>query len=248
MKRKPKAKPTKPTDIEKMLGMDYEECCKFLKKKYGKIKEPYFLNEKCISPNTRIKRAKEGLYIHHIDEDKAIMLSTKEYAQQNPWAYQQGDRLVYCNLLEHLVLHIKIMEYPNPNRTEEVVGVGGVLNFMIPELNDIYSGIQYELPWKQAVVSQVIDKFEDYKLALIHLMWKFKGIPLHMYLTTLMFNSMNKKWSLENNKQILQMIADLYAQVHYDFVFCKETAYEILDELRRIRKATQLKQESKKGK
>lgn len=248
MKRKPKAKPTKPTDIEKMLKMDYEECCKFLKKKYGKIKEPYFLNEKCLSPNPRIKRSKEGLYVHHIDEDKAIMLSTKEYAQQYPWLYQQGDRLVYCNLLEHLVLHIKIMEYPNPSRHEELVGFGGAFNFMIPELNDIYSGIQYELPWKQVAISQVIDKLEDYKLALTHLMKKFKGIPLHTYLTTFIPNAISKsKWSLEKNKQILQMIVDLYTQVHWNFVFRVEAIYEKLDELSRIKKEAELKQANKKG-
>lgn len=245
---KTKAKPVKPTDIEKMLKMDYEECCKFLKKKYGKIKEPYFLNEKCISTNPRIKRAIEGLYIHHIDEDKAIMLSEKEAAKNNPWAYQQGDRLVYCNLLEHLVLHIKIMEYPNPDRPGTIVGEGGVFDFIIPELNDIYSGIQYEQPWKQAVIKQVIDKLDDYFFALYYLMWKFQRFPLWMYLTTFIFNTTNKKWNIGNNMEFFKHIGDLYCQVNYDYIAYRQKKRKVFDEITQIKKATQLKQASKKGK
>ena len=133
----------KQNDIFKMLEMNYDECCNFLKNKYGVIEESYFCNETCRSINKSIKRTNDGLFIHHIDEDKAIMLSTKSYALDNPFEYQKGDRLVYCNLLEHLILHIKIIEFPNPNKKDEYPGVGGVINFFIPELNDIYSGIKY---------------------------------------------------------------------------------------------------------
>ena len=133
------------SDIKELLNMNYYDCCNFLKDKYGYVKKNYFTNETCKYVTQSNKRGKEGLYIHHIDEDKAIMLSTKEYALKNPFSYQLDDRLVYCNLLEHLVLHIKIIEYPHPNRNkDELVGVGGIFNFMVPELNDIYSGIIYK--------------------------------------------------------------------------------------------------------
>jgi len=48
-------------------------------------------------------------------------------------------------LLEHLVLHIKIFEFPNLNKNIiDDVGVGGIYAFIAPELNDIYSGIKYK--------------------------------------------------------------------------------------------------------
>ncbi|WP_375317597.1 hypothetical protein [Spiroplasma endosymbiont of Virgichneumon dumeticola] len=110
-----------------------------------------------------ITRGKEGLYIHHIDEDKAILLSTPEWARISPFDYQKADRLVYCNLLEHLVLHIKIFEYPHPNKNPMMaVGVGGIYGFIVPELNDIYSGIQYKQPWKQQVIKNIISLKNEY--------------------------------------------------------------------------------------
>ena len=47
---------------------------------YGKAKGDYFLTETCASKNKKITRTSEGLYCHHIDEDKAIMLSTDKFA------------------------------------------------------------------------------------------------------------------------------------------------------------------------
>lgn len=106
----------KNKEILNLLYKSYIECCDYLKKKYGKVNGNYFLTESFKSVNSKIKRTKEGLYIHHLDEDKAIMLSNKEYAIKNPYKYQLHDRLVYCNLLEHLILHIKIMEHPHKNK------------------------------------------------------------------------------------------------------------------------------------
>jgi len=39
-------------------------------------------------------------------------------------------------------LHLLIVETPNVNRNKnEAVGIGGCVNFLIPELNDIFAGI-----------------------------------------------------------------------------------------------------------
>ena len=41
-------------------------------------------------------------------------------------------------LLEHLFLHLLICEYPAENKNEnEQVGIGGVVDFIVPELNDV---------------------------------------------------------------------------------------------------------------
>ncbi len=155
------------SDVQKMLKMTYQQCCDFLINKYGPVPGDYFLTESMKSYNPKIKRGKEGLFIHHIDEDKAIMLSHKDFAIQKPFAFQKANRLVYCNLLEHYVLHIKIVEYPNPEGYEgEHPGIGGVVNFIGPELNDIYSGITYKSEQKEAAAKLVRNELLDYLLCI----------------------------------------------------------------------------------
>jgi hypothetical protein len=133
--------------IEELLEMSYQDVIKNLKEKYGVVPKNYFTDETCTKKTQGISRGKEGLYIHHVDEDKAILLSKLEFARKNPFDFQKADRLVYCNLLEHLVLHIKIVEYSNNNKNRfEEVGAGGIYAFIVPELNDIYSGIKYKQP------------------------------------------------------------------------------------------------------
>lgn len=44
--------------------------------------------------------------IHHMNENKAVCLTVG----RSLWEFQKSYRLVYCNLLEHLLLHIKIEE------------------------------------------------------------------------------------------------------------------------------------------
>lgn len=75
------------------------------------------------------------MFCHHIDENKAIKLSKPEFAI-NPFAYQKADRLVYCDILEHLILHIKIYE----ETKNTCLGIAGAIAFICPEINDYYSG------------------------------------------------------------------------------------------------------------
>jgi hypothetical protein len=128
------------SEIQIMLNLSYSDCCSLLLKKYGPVSGNYFLDLNCTKKNGAITRGDEGLYIHHISEDKEVMLSNPKYARLSSFEYQKAKRLVYCNLLEHLVLHIKIFEKTGPNT---IYGVGGIYNFIVPELNDIYSGIKY---------------------------------------------------------------------------------------------------------
>ena len=80
--------------------------------KYWRYKHNYFKDTACKTKNPFVTRTNEGLFCHHIDEDKAIMLCDDKFAVNNPFEYQKADRLVYCNLLEHLLLHVKIAENP----------------------------------------------------------------------------------------------------------------------------------------
>lgn len=194
------------TEIEKLLLMNYDQCINHFKTKYGNVPKDYFTDDTCKYKTRGITRGKEGLYIHHIDEDKAIMLSTTEYAIKNRFDYQKADRLVYCNLLEHLVLHIKIFEFPNPNKNlNDNVGVGGIYHFIVPELNDIYSGIRYKQSWKQKVAAIVLPLKDDYFKCIARLVALNFPYPL---LTSLFFNE-RIGWGNEKNQLLYDQLKQI---------------------------------------
>lgn len=90
------------------MEMNYETLVGYLKAKYGVAQCDYFTNATCNTKSKRITRTKEGLFCHHIDEDKGCNLGDSNFAREQPYEYQKAERLVYCNYLEHLLLHIRI--------------------------------------------------------------------------------------------------------------------------------------------
>ena len=166
---------------KKMLGSSYADIVKYLLKKYGVAKHDYFKDTACTTKNPLVSRTSEGLYCHHIDEDKAIMLSNDAYAATNPFDYQKADRLVYCNLLEHLILHIKIAAEPrNVDANEnELPGIGGAVNFICRELNDIFGGKEPSDEWRKKVASLVKDSFDDYIMVLKYLLSVIEKNPIY---------------------------------------------------------------------
>ena len=95
-------------EIYKEIRMCYNDLCDYLISKYGAATCDYFSTAECISRNPKVGRGKEGLECHHRDEDKGGSLSGPVSASRQPFEWQKADRLVYCNLIEHLILHIKI--------------------------------------------------------------------------------------------------------------------------------------------
>ena len=166
-----KVKPMDGTSYyESMLKMSYQDIVSALLKKYGSAKHNYFKDTACKAKNPLVTRTNEGLFCHHIDEDKAIMLCNDKFAANNPFEYQKADRLVYCNLLEHLLLHVKIAENPSPDANEnELPGIGGAINFICKDLNDIYSGKEFADEWRKNVANKVKDNFDDYIIILRYL-------------------------------------------------------------------------------
>ena len=154
----------KSAEIQNQLKMTYDELVKYLLDKYGPAEYDYFLNENFKSKNKKVSRTDEGLYCHHIDEDKAIMLSNDKYAVNNPFEYQKADRLVYCNALEHLILHIKIVEEPrNKNANKmELQGIGGAINFLCPQINDYYNGYEFKQQYLKNIFGLIENNFDDY--------------------------------------------------------------------------------------
>ena len=160
----------KSEEVKKELGMGYQELVDYLLAKYGMAKYDYFCSETCKSKNPKVARSQEGLECHHIDEDKAIMLSNPRWAIRNPFEYQKADRLVYCNVLEHLILHIKIVEEPRNVDANmlELPGLGGVINYLCPQINDYYNGYEYKRPYEIKKFSLIADNFDDYIGVLKH--------------------------------------------------------------------------------
>lgn len=149
--------------IQEQFSMLYNDYVKFLLDKYGKVQGNYFSTPSCKSKNKKIFRTKEGLNIHHIDEDKSIMLGNPRIASSSPFEYQLADRLVYANLLEHLLLHIKIVEGFNVNEeTPEPVGIGGVL-MIVHEINDYFGKLPEEpTGWRSNMFNAIRSQYNDY--------------------------------------------------------------------------------------
>lgn len=195
-------------EYEKVKNYTYLEYCDYLQKKYG-IGLCDYMSENW-KKNSKVTRTKEGLYVHHKYEDHAIMLGNPEYAKKNPYEWQKKENLVYCNLLEHLLLHLLICEYPAKDKNKnEQVGMGGVVNFIVPELNDVYSGFVSKQLWQQNCHNVIIDNKDTYLL----LIKRYKDFHEdNPFIVKWLLKSYNKQfglWSDEKNATIYEEIVSL---------------------------------------
>lgn len=148
-------------EYEKIKNYTYLEYCDYLQNKYG-IGKSNYMSSSWYRIN-KVSRSGEGLFAHHKYEDHAAMLATKFIAQQNPFEWQLAQNIVYCDFLEHLFLHILITEYAtNNDNVSKGLGIGGVVNFIVPELNDLYSGFEIKQKWKQTCFDLVKDDKKVY--------------------------------------------------------------------------------------
>lgn len=106
-------------EYKDLLSKTYDEAVEFLLQKYGSAQDDYY-REKSYQRfmNGEIKnitkgkfsRASEGLYCHHIDEKEELNISNQLFVKRYEisFEYQRKDRLVYCDLVEHSILHVLI--------------------------------------------------------------------------------------------------------------------------------------------
>lgn len=191
----------------------YEQYCKYLQDKYGIGRANYFFAS--WSKNPKVSRTSEGLFAHHKYENEAIMLSEASYAKDNPIEWQNAENIVYCDFLEHLLLHIFICEESSiKKRTDNVlVGFGGVVNYIVPELNDIYSGWEPKQQWKKNCAEKVIDDIDVY----LELVYRFKLFANWFYspkvyndkMLCASFGEQYGVWSSSKNKKIYSVIDEL---------------------------------------
>ncbi|MGP5394410.1 hypothetical protein ACTXLQ_12710 [Enterococcus hirae] len=125
-------KVSKKERYEALLKMSYNELVEHLWNKYGAVRDDYFSEKsynrfvngeiKTLNVKKKAKRTEDGLYIHHVDENKYVNPSNAIFvkAWKIPYDAQKKERLVYCDLFEHLILHALIGK-----ETRGLYGLGG---------------------------------------------------------------------------------------------------------------------------
>lgn len=150
----------KRTELEYEQELSYDDLCEYLQNKYGLPQESYFSDTSCSYKTAAIKRTGEGLEIHHIDEiyDGCTNLSNK------PWhasfESQLPSSLCYCNLLEHLLLHIKInIEKCEANGITEIID--GAYSLM-SRLDNLFETSRKQSNLEQNMLYPIQENYSDY--------------------------------------------------------------------------------------
>lgn len=196
----------KLAEYQKVENLNYLQYCDYLQQKYGIGLCDYMTVN--WNKNKNVTRTKEGLVTHHKYEDHAVNLSNPKYAMENPFEWQLAKNLVYCDYLEHLFLHILICEYSFENQNEfRPVGGAGIVAFLVPELNDWYSGFAVREAWKQNCYNLIIKDKKVYLTLLKRFKDCYPSLPEAFLYTS--FNEEFGLWSRKQNKKLFEEIAAL---------------------------------------
>jgi len=104
------------------------------KNEYSLIKN-YSYKDYCDYLNNKYDNYnKEGLFKHHFYENEKANLSNPEIAKYA--TKEERETIVYCNYLEHLLLHIMIGEQTDPRKR---LGLGGAITYIIPDIENYYN-------------------------------------------------------------------------------------------------------------
>lgn len=149
---------------------EYDKYCDYLINKHGAATGPYFTDTywtKTINKpkepikNSKVTRTKEGLFLHHRQENHVASLSNPQVAATHDYELQSAENLVPCDYLEHLLLHIMICENPEPFEGENV-GVNGTLNWIFPALASFFEKKHIPLEWQIAAFERIEGDKEVY--------------------------------------------------------------------------------------
>lgn len=193
-------------EYEKIKFFSYFEYCQYLQEKYGIGKYDYMT--KNWNKNKKASRTNEGLIAHHRYEDTAIMLANKDFAKNFPFEWQVKENLIYCDYLEHLLLHVMICENPSKNKVDFMdVGIGGVVNFLVPELNDLYSGWVSKQAWRLSCHNLVIADKEVYFVVLKRFISKYSSYSF--FSIECLFTSCNEQYGLWTNSKNMKLYREI---------------------------------------
>lgn len=116
-------------EYETVKDYSYDRYCRYLVNKYGRPEYDFF-NPKC-------KRPSEGLEVHHVKEDEISDLCDRKIAARYDKSFQAPENLVFCDYLEHLLLHILIGEKTAGGKN---IGLSGAFFHIIPAIKSYYDG------------------------------------------------------------------------------------------------------------
>lgn len=127
-----------------LLSKSYDEAVEFLLKKNGSAEDDYFREQSYerflkgeIKKITKGKfsRSVEGLERHHIDENKFLNMTNGSFikSQKIPFKYHKKERLVFCDVIEHTILHALIAK-----ETSLEFGYPGYKIFLSRKIRDWY--------------------------------------------------------------------------------------------------------------
>ncbi|MFD1609575.1 hypothetical protein, partial [Oceanobacillus luteolus] len=127
-----------------LLSKTYDEAVEYLLKKYGAARDDFFREQSYerflkgeIKKITKGKysRSVEGLECHHIDENKFLNMTNESFikAQNIAFKYHKKERLVFCDIVEHAILHTIISK-----ETALEFGIPGYQVFLRPKIKDWY--------------------------------------------------------------------------------------------------------------
>lgn len=139
---------TKLTEYKQLISNNYDKAVEFLLKKYGTAEDDYF-SEKSYErflkgeikniTKGKFSRSVDGLECHHVDENKFLNMSDKDSIQDFltdqsvPFESHQKERLVFCDVIEHAILHTLIAKETSLN-----FGYTGYTEFLKPKIQDWY--------------------------------------------------------------------------------------------------------------
>ena len=199
-------------EYTKVKDITYLEYCDYLQEKYGIGLTDYMT--KSFNKIPGCTRTKEGLFAHHKMEYKGILLSTKEHAIQYPFEYHKKENIVYCDWLEHLFLHVLIVK-----DTAGKKGFGGIVCYLVPELNDLYSGWKPQQIWRKNCYAKICNDKDVYLAILKHFLDDYKMINPQfadcLVNDFLCYSSNGRNdglWNGENNKKLYNKIRQLTSQ------------------------------------
>lgn len=170
-----------------LLNYSYLELVSVLLEKYGSAIYDYYSEYsykrffqgkvKTISTNSKVTRTDEGLYTHHIDENIYTNMSNISHVrgQKIPYSSQKKEKLVYCDIFEHLILHALISK-----ETDLTFGIHGYEVYIKPQLCHWYIygkkfDYQYGKPNRHWLNSVYLTAFMpvNYSLEVVNFVDKF---------------------------------------------------------------------------
>ncbi len=157
------------------IGLSYKDLVDYLINKYGAAQHNYYVTEECKSRSRKVPRTDEGLICHHIREDMGGNLSEKHSALAQPYEWQLKENLVYCNLLEHLLLHIKIAvlrqktKLVMPKDIEDFFTTGGIFQ-ITGVINYVFDNDGCAQKWLKRCYLEIDNNYYEYLLLLKMLM------------------------------------------------------------------------------